>query len=103
MQETEEQNNIEHCDYLKAEDEKREHTWSVRPVIEGRFVRWVSRVEEEVIPSIPLGSPMLVASGLYGYAALFHHSASYTTPPYTIGPGQSPYWGPTTPTPRLSS
>jgi hypothetical protein len=102
-QETEEQNVIEHRDYLKAEDEKRERARLVRPVIEGRLVRWVSRVEEEVIPSTPPASPMPVASTSYGYAAPFHHSASYTAPPYTIGPGQSPYWGPTTPTPGPSS
>jgi len=49
-QEPEEQNIIEHRDYLKTEDEKRERARLVRPVIEGRLVRWVSKVEEEVIP-----------------------------------------------------
>ena len=90
-QETEERNVIEHRDYLKAEDEKRERARLVRPVIEGRLVRWVSTVEEEVTPLTPPESPMSVASTSHGYATPFRHSTSYTTPSYTIGPGQPPY------------
>ena len=90
-QETEERNVIEHRDYLKAEDEKRERARLVRPVIEGRLIRWVSRVEEEVTPLTPPESPMSVASTSHGYVTPFRHSTSYTTPSYTIGPGQPPY------------
>ena len=102
-QETEEQNVIEHRDYLKAEDEKRERARLVRPVVEGRLVRWVSKVEEEVIPLTPPESPMHSASTSHGYATPFRSSTSYTAPPYTIGPGQPPYWGPFTSSPGSSS
>lgn len=91
--ETEERNVIEHRDYLKAEDEKRKRAQLVRPAIEGRLLRWVSKAEEEVIPITPPESPMPVASTLHGYATPFRPSTSYATPPYTIGPGQPPYWG----------
>ena len=90
-QETEEQNVIEHRDYLKAEDEKRERARLVRPAIEGRLVRWVSRVEEEVTPLTPPESPMSVASTSHGYVTPFRNSTSYSAPSYTIGPGQPPY------------
>ena len=100
-QETEEQNVIEHHDYLKAEDEKRERARLVRPVVEGRLVRWVSKVEEEVIPLVPPEPPMSVAGTSYGYATPVRPSTSYATP-YKIGPGQSPYWGPITATPGSS-
>jgi hypothetical protein len=43
-QETEERNVIEHRDYLKTEDEKRQRARLVRPAIEGRLVRWVNYV-----------------------------------------------------------
>ena len=102
-QETEEQNVIEHRDYLKAEDEKRERARLVRPVIEGRLVRWVSKVEEEVVPVTPPEPPKSPAGTSYGYGMPFQPPTSYTTPPYTIGPGQSPYWGPMTATPGSSS
>ena len=92
--ETEERNVIEHRDYLKAEDEKRERARLVRPVIEGRLVRWVSKVEEEVIPPTPPEPPVPVASTSYGYVPSFHPATSYTALPYTIGPGQPPQWGP---------
>ena len=97
-QETEERNVIEHRDYLKAEDEKRERARLVRPVIEGGLVRWVSKVEEEVIPPPP-EPPTPVASTSYGYVPAFQPSTSYTALPYTIGPGQPPHWGPITPAP----
>ena len=81
-QETEEKNVIEHRDYLKAEDEKRKRARVVRPVIEGRLIRWVSKVEEEIVHLTPPESPMPVAS------------VSHTPLRYTIGPGQLPHWGP---------
>ena len=102
-QETEERNVIEHHDYLKAEDEKRERARLVRPVIEGRLVRWMSKVEEEVIPPTPPEPPMPVTSASYGYVPSFHPSTSYAALPYTIGPGQPPHWSPITATPGSPS
>lgn len=102
-QETEERNVIEHRDYLKAEDEKRERARLVRPVIEGRLLRWVSKVEEEIVPITPPESPMPVESTSHGYVASFRPSTPYAPPPYTIGPGQPPYWGSFTATPGSSS
>jgi len=93
-QETEEQNVIEHRDYLKAEDEKRKRAQLIRSVIEGRLVRWISKVEEEIIPPTPPESATPAASTPHGYVTSFRPSTSYTAPPYQIGPGQSPYWGP---------
>ena len=102
-QETEERNVIEHRDYLKAEDEKRRLAQLVRPAIEGRLVRWISKVEEEIVPLTPPESPMPVASTSHGYTTPFRHSTSYTAPLYTIGPGQPPHWGAFKTTPGPSS
>jgi hypothetical protein len=82
---------VEHRDYLKAEDEKRRRARVVRPVIEGRLIRWVSKVEEETVHFTPPESPMPAAS------------ISHTPHRYTIGPGQLPYWGPIPTTPGSSS
>jgi len=75
----------------------------VRPSIEGKLVRWVSRVEEEVTPLTPPESPMSVASTSHGYVTPFRHSTSYTAPSYTIGPGQPPYRSTFTTTPSSPS
>ena len=90
-QETEEKNVVEHRDYLKAEDEKRKRARVVRPVVEGRLIRWVSKVEEEIVHLTPPESPMPVPS------------ISHPTHRYTIGPGQLPHWGPIPTTPGSSS
>ena len=90
-QEIEEKNVIEHQDYLKAEDDKRKLAQVVRPVVQGRLIRWVSKVEEEIVHLTPLESPVSVAS------------VSHTAQRYTIGPGQLPHWGPIPATPGSSS
>lgn len=90
-QETEEKNVIEHRDYLKEEDEKRKRAQVMRPVVEGRLIRWVSRVEEEIVHLTPPESPMPVAS------------TSHIAQRCTIGPGQLPQWGPILSTPGPSS
>ena len=89
-QETEEKNVIEHRDYLKDEEEKRERARVVRPVIEGRLIRWVSKVEEEIVHLTPPASPTPVPT------------ISHTPHRYTIGPGQPPHWGPIPTTPGSS-
>ena len=96
-QETEEKNIIEHRDYLKTEDEKRKRARVVRPVVEGRLVRWVSKVEEEIVPLTPPESPVHVATTSHGYVTPHRPSVSYT-----IGPGQPPRWGPIPTTPNPS-
>jgi len=66
-------------------------------------MRWVSKVEEEVIPPTPPEPPISVASPSRGYMASFQPSTSYTALPYTIGPGHPPHWGSITPTPGSPS
>ena len=95
-QETEERNVIEHRDYLKDEEEKRRRARAVRPVVEGRLIRWISKVEEEIVPITP---PEPVASASHEYASPFWSSTPYMAQPYTIGPGQPPSWGPIPMTP----
>lgn len=90
-QETEHKNVIEHRDYLKAEDEKRKRLRVVRPVIKGRLIRWVSKVEEEIVHLTPPESPTTVTT------------ISHTPQRYTIGPGQPPHWGPIPTTPSSPS
>ena len=87
VREIEEKNVIEHRGYLKAEDEKRKRARVVRPAVGGRLIRWVSKVEEEMIHLTPPESPMLVAG------------TSYTAQRYTTGPGQLPHWSPIPTTP----
>ena len=96
-QETEEKNVIEHRDYLKDEDEKRKRARVVRPVVEGKLIRWVSKVEEEIVPLTPPESPMPVARTSHEYASPSRPSTSYMAQPYTLSPGKPPHWIPTTP------
>lgn len=96
-QEIEEKNVIEHRDYLKIEDEKRERARVVRPKVEGRLIRWVSKVEEEVVPLTPPVSPMPATST--SYVMPYRSPTSYPTQPYVTSSGQPSRWGsiPTTP------
>jgi vacuolar protein sorting-associated protein 72 len=98
-QKIEQKNVIEHRDYLKDEDERRQRARVVRPVIKGRLVRWVSKVEEEIVPLPQPESPMHVARASHEYLTPAGPSTSYTTQPYTLSPGRPPHWGhiPTTP------
>ena len=102
-QETEEQNVIEHRDYLKDEDEKRQRARLVRPVIEGRLVRWVSKTEEDIIPITPPESLMSGASTSHGYVTPFRPSTPYMTPLYQTDSGPPLHWSNFTATPGPSS
>lgn len=102
-QEMEERNVIEHRDYLKTEDEKRQRARLVRPTIEGRLVRWVSKVEEEIIPIAPPESMMSGAITSHGYTTPLRSSTPYMTPFYTTDPGPPLHWSNSTAAPGPSS
>jgi hypothetical protein len=50
--EMEEGNILEHRNYLVTEEEKRRRAKVVRPAVQGPLVRWVSKIEEEVVPLV---------------------------------------------------
>ncbi|KAI0317910.1 YL1 nuclear protein-domain-containing protein [Amylostereum chailletii] len=53
----EEDNIVEHRDYLMNEEERRKRAHVVRTAVEGPLVRWISRREEVTIPIDPPPSP----------------------------------------------